>query len=406
MIYPAFQARQDVLSPLRGAARGMAGVLGAFDARHPLLDPIRAWRAAAEVFGHFRVTQARPAFDIGPVRVGNRIVEIEEEVVAATPFASLVHFRKDVGQPLPRVLVVAPMSGHFATLLSGTVKVLLQDHDVFITDWHNGRDVPLSAGRFGFDEFVEHIMHFQRAIGPGGHVLAVCQPVVAVMAAVAIMAEDRDQASPRTMTLMAGPVDARQHPTQVNELATSRGIEWFERHLISRVPWRHQGSGRRVYPGALQLSAFMAMNIGRHVKAHQDQFWSLFDGDASRAAQHRRFYDEYLAVMDLPAEFFLETVKLVFQDHSLAKGELAWRGRPVRPEAIRRTAVMAVEGEKDDICGIGQTMAALDLCRSVPITMRGYHLQTGVGHYGVFSGRRFAQAIYPRVREMIQAHQG
>jgi poly(3-hydroxybutyrate) depolymerase len=406
MIYPAFQARQDMLSPLRGAARGMAGVLGAFDLRHPLLDPIHAWRAAAEVFGHFQVTQARPAFDIGPVRVGNRVVEVEEEVVASTPFASLVHFRKDVGQPLPRVLVVAPMSGHFATLLTGTVKVLLQDHDVFITDWHNGRDVPLSAGRFGFDEFVEHVMRFQRAIGPGGHVLAVCQPVVAVVAAVALMAEDHDRASPRTMTLMAGPVDARQHPTQVNELAVSRGIEWFERNLISRVPWRHGGSGRRVYPGALQLAAFMSMNIGRHVKAHQDQFWALFDGEASRAAQHRKFYDEYLAVMDLPAEFFLETVKTVFQDHSLAKGELAWRGRPVRPAAIRRTAVMAVEGEKDDICGIGQTMAALDLCRNVPVTMRSYHLQTGVGHYGVFSGRRFAQAIYPRVREMIQAHEG
>jgi poly(3-hydroxybutyrate) depolymerase len=406
MIYPAFQARQDVLTPLRGAARGIAGVLGGFDARHPLLDPIRAWRAAAEVFGQFEVTQARPAFDIGPVRVGNRIVEVEEEVVASTPFASLVHFRKDIAQPLPRVLVVAPMSGHFATLLSGTVKVLLQDHDVFITDWHNGRDVPLAAGRFGFDEFVEHVMQFQRAIGPGGHVLAVCQPVVAVMAAVAIMAEDHDRASPRTMTLMAGPVDARQHPTQVNHLATKHGIEWFERTLISRVPWRYRGSGRRVYPGALQLSAFMAMNIGRHVKAHHDQFWALFDGEASRAAQHRRFYDEYLAVMDLPAEFFLETVKTVFQDHALAKGELAWRGRKVRPEAIRRTAVMAVEGEKDDICGIGQTMAALDLCRSVPITMRSYHLQTGVGHYGVFSGRRFAQAIYPRVRETIQAHQG
>jgi poly(3-hydroxybutyrate) depolymerase len=384
----------------------MAGVLGAFDLRHPLLDPIHAWRAAAEVFGHFQVTQARPAFDIGPVRVGNRVVEVEEEVVASTPFASLVHFRKDVGQPLPRVLVVAPMSGHFATLLTGTVKVLLQDHDVFITDWHNGRDVPLSAGRFGFDEFVEHVMRFQRAIGPGGHVLAVCQPVVAVVAAVALMAEDHDRASPRTMTLMAGPVDARQHPTQVNELAVSRGIEWFERNLISRVPWRHGGSGRRVYPGALQLAAFMSMNIGRHVKAHQDQFWALFDGEASRAAQHRKFYDEYLAVMDLPAEFFLETVKTVFQDHSLAKGELAWRGRPVRPAAIRRTAVMAVEGEKDDICGIGQTMAALDLCRNVPVTMRSYHLQTGVGHYGVFSGRRFAQAIYPRVREMIQAHEG
>lgn len=406
LFYPAFQAREDTLAPLRGAARGVSGLLAALDSRHPVFDPLRAWAAAAGVLGHFHVTQTRPAFDIGPVRVGNRIVEVEEAVVAATPFASLVHFRKDVGQRLPRVLVVAPMSGHFSTLLAGTVRVLLQDHDVYITDWHNARDVPVSAGRFGLDEYVEHVMQFQRAIGPGGHVLAVCQPVAAVLAAVAIMAEDRDRCSPRSMTLMAGPIDARQHPTEVNRLATRHGIEWFERMLISPVPWRYAGSGRRVYPGALQLAAFMSMNIGRHVKAHQDQFWHLFDADEARVAQHRKFYDEYLAVMDLPAEFFLETVKTVFQDCSLAKGEMTWRGRRVRPEAIRRTAVMAVEGEKDDICGIGQTMAALDLCRSVPLTMRRYHLQTGVGHYGVFSGRRFAQAIYPRVREMIQAHEG
>ncbi len=406
MFYEAFQARQDVLMPLRGVARGLAGWLGAFDLRHPLHDGLRAWRAAAEVFGHAGVVQTRPAFDIGPVRVGNGVVEVEERVVASTPFASLVHFRKDVDQPLPRVLVVAPMSGHFATLLSGTVRVLLQDHDVFITDWHNARDVPPSAGRFGLDEFIDHVIAFQQAIGPGGHILAVCQPVVAVLAAVALMAEDRSPASPRSMTLMAGPIDARQHPTRVNQLATSRDIGWFERNMISAVPSRHRGAGRRVYPGALQLAAFMSMNLGRHIKAHQDQFWALFDGDAERAGQHRRFYDEYLTVMDLPAEFFLETVRAVFQEHALAEGRLTWRGRTVRPEAIRRTAVMAVEGEKDDICGIGQTMAALDLCRSVPLTMRRYHLQTGVGHYGVFSGRRFAQAVYPRVREMIQAHQG
>jgi poly(3-hydroxybutyrate) depolymerase len=406
MIYRAFQTRQDTLGPIRGAARGVAGVLGSVDRRHPLLDPLHAFRAMAGVFGHAAVTQTRPAFEIGAVRVGNRLVEVEEEVVAATPFASLVHFRKDIDQALPKVLVVAPMSGHFATLLTGTVKVLLQDHDVFITDWHNARDVPLAAGRFGLDEFVAHIMGFLQAIGPGGHVLAVCQPVCAVLAAVALMAEDRNPASPRSMTLMAGPIDARQHPTQVNQLATSRDIAWFERKLIAAVPWRHKGSGRRVYPGAMQLAAFLQMNIGRHVKAHQDQFWALFDGDLPRAQQHRRFYDEYLAVMDLPAEFFLETVKSVFQDHALARGALEWRGRRVRPQAIRRTAVLAVEGEKDDICGIGQTMAALDLCSSVPVTMRRYHLQTGVGHYGVFSGRRFAQAIYPRIREMIQAHQG
>lgn len=406
MIYKALQSGQDMLSPLRFMSRGMGGVLSPWKQEHPAFAGLRAMRAALEVFGHAGLGTARPAYGLDPVRVGNRLVEVREEVVARTPFASLLHFRKDIDQALPRVLVVAPMSGHFATLLRNTVQVLLQDHDVYITDWHNARDVPLTAGRFGLDEFTEHVIRFLEAIGPGAHVLAVCQPVVAVLAAVSLMAEDRNAASPRSMTLMAGPIDARQHPTKVNELAESKDIDWFESNLIAKVPWRYQGSGRRVYPGAMQLSAFMSMNLERHVKAHQEQFWAIFDGDAAKAAQHRRFYDEYLAVMDLPAEFFLETVKTVFQDHAMARGELTWRGRPVRPEAIRRTAVMAVEGEKDDICGIGQTMAALDLCRSVPVNMRSYHLQTGVGHYGVFSGRRYAQAIYPRIREMIQANEG
>lgn len=406
MIYQMLQAGQDVLSPWRLQARGWAGILARMPARHPAFDGAHALRGTLETFGHAGITHRRPAFDIGPVRVGNRFVEVTEEVVAATPFASLLHFRKDAEIRLPRVLVVAPMSGHFSTLLRGTVQVLLQDHDVWITDWHNARDVPAAAGRFGLDEFVEHVMRFIAAIGPGGHVLAVCQPVVAVLAAVALMAEDHDPNSPRSLTLMAGPIDTRQRPTEVNRLAQAQPIAWFERMLIDRVPWRHRGAGRRVYPGMLQLAAFMAMNLGRHMSAHHQQVWHLADGEVAKAAMHRRFYDEYFAVMDLPAEFFLETVAAIFQEHALPRGHLTWRGRPVRPEAIRRTAVMTVEGERDDICGIGQTMAALDLCRSVPVTMRRHHLQTGVGHYGVFSGRRYAQAIYPRVREMIQAHEG
>jgi poly(3-hydroxybutyrate) depolymerase len=404
MIYDLFQTRQDMLTPMRRLARGWGGILSTVDGTHPAFFPLRATRAALEVFADYAVTHARPTFGIGAVRVGNRLVEVTEEVVLATPFASLLHFRKVSAVKLPRVLVVAPMSGHFATLLRNTVQVLLQDHDVYITDWHNARDIPLSAGRFGLDEFTAHIMDFLRAIGPGSHVLAVCQPVVAVLSAVALMAEERDRATPRTMTLMAGPIDTRIKPTKVNDLANSKSIAWFERNLISKVPWRHRGGGRRVYPGAVQLTAFMAMNIGRHTKAHQDQFLHLLDGDLAKAEQHRRFYDEYLAVMDLPAEFYLETVSTVFQQHALPLGTLEWRGRKVRPEAIRRTAVMTVEGEKDDICAVGQTMVALDLCRSVPVTMKRHHLQTGVGHYGVFSGRRWAQEIYPRVREMIQAY--
>ena len=406
MIYQTLQAGQDVLSPWRLQARGWAGILSRMPARHPAFDGLRVLRGTLQTFGHAGITHRRPDFEIGPVRVGNRLVEVEERVVAATPFASLVHFRKEIDIRLPRVLVVAPMSGHFSTLLRGTVQVLLQDHDVYLTDWHNARDVPVEAGRFGLDEFIEHVMRFIEQVGPGGHVLAVCQPVAAVLAAVALMAEDRNPCSPRTMTLMAGPIDTRQHPTEVNKLAKTQSIAWFERRLIDRVPWRYRGAGRRVYPGMLQLAAFMTMNLDRHLRAHHQQVWHIADGEVAKAAMHRRFYDEYFAVMDLPAEFFLETVATIFQEHALPEGRLAWRGRPVRPEAIRRTAVMTVEGERDDICGIGQTMAALDLCRSVPVTMRRHHLQTGVGHYGVFSGRRYAQAIYPRVREMIQAHEG
>ncbi|MFC7474748.1 polyhydroxyalkanoate depolymerase [Dankookia sp. GCM10030260] len=406
MIYSMLQAGQDVLGPMRRMARGGGGILANLDIDHPAFFPFRHMRAAMEVFGHAGITHRRPAFAIGPVRVGNRLVEVEEEVVAATPFASLLHFRKDVDIRLPRVLVVAPMSGHFATLLRHTVQVLLQDHDVYITDWHNARDVPLSAGVFGLDEFTDHVMQFLQAIGRGAHVLAVCQPVVAVLAAVAIMAEDRNPFSPRSMSLLAGPIDTRVMPTKVNELAQSKPIAWFEENLIAKVPWRHQGGGRRVYPGAVQVSAFMAMNLERHIRAHHTQFWNLHDGDTRQAEMHRRFYDEYFAVMDLPADFYLETVRTVFQEHALPLGKLTHRGRPVRPEAIRRTAMLTVEGEKDDICAIGQTMAALDLCRGLPVTMKRHHLQTGVGHYGVFSGRRWAQQVYPRVRDMIQTNEG
>ena len=404
MIYQMFQAWQDMLMPARRAARGMSQVLAGFDFMPEGSYGVRATRAALDVFGHAELSQERPDFAIAPVPVGNELDGVGEEVTLRTPFGTLLHFVREDRAVLPRVLIVAPMSGHFATLLRGTVQTMLADHDVWITDWHNARDIPTSSGRFGFDEFVEHIMVFLRAIGPGTHLVAVCQPVVAVLAAAALMAEDRDPAQPRTLSLMAGPIDTRISPTKVNELANAKPIEWFAQNLIASVPWRYQGAGRRVYPGALQLTAFISMNLERHIKAHHDQYRSLVDGDTLRAEGHRRFYDEYLAVMDLPAEFYLETIRSVFQTHDLPRGTLKWRGRPVLPHAIRRTALLTVEGERDDICGLGQTMAALDLCRGLPNTMKQHHLQPGVGHYGVFSGQRWANAIYPRVREMIQAY--
>ena len=403
MMYQLWQARQDMLDPMRRVARGVGGMLRGFDVPHPAFIGLRNARAALEVFGHSGLTQERPPFDIQAVRVGNDVVAVREEVTQAGLFGSLLHFRKESAAPQPRVLIVAPMSGHFATLLRGTVQVMLPDNDVYITDWHNARDVPLSAGPFGVDEFIETIMHFMEVIGPGAHILAVCQPVAAVLAAVALMAEDRNKAVPRSMTLMAGPIDTRVKPTKVNDLANSKNIQWFERNLIHTVPWRHKGGGRKVYPGMLQLTAFMSMNLDRHTQAFRDQFRHLVDGDAVKVEAHRKFYDEYLAVMDLPAEFYLETVHRIFQRHDLPRGEMMWRDRRVKPQAIRRTALLTVEGEKDDICSIGQTMAALDLCTGIPMPMKRHHLQTGVGHYGIFNGRRWANEIYPRVREMIQA---
>jgi len=298
-------------------------------------------------------------------------------------------------------MVVAPLSGHFATLLRATVKTMLVDHDVYITDWHNPRDVPLAKGRFGFDEYVLQLVEFLGALGPGAHMLAVCQPTVAALAAVSLMAQEGNAAQPVSLTLMAGPVDARQNPTKVNELASSKPMQYFE-NLISRVPSRFAGGSRRVYPGFVQLSAFMAMNLERHLDAFAGIYKARLRGDTAKAAATRTFYEEYFATMDLPAEFYLETVKKVFQDYELAKGELVVRGRRVEPKAIRRMALLTVEGERDDICAIGQTLAAQDLCSGVRPYLKRHHVQTGVGHYGVFSGKRWETGVYPQVRDVIQ----
>jgi poly(3-hydroxybutyrate) depolymerase len=329
-------------------------------------------------------------------------VEVHEEVVASTPFATLLRFRKDTTVEQPRVLLVAPMSGHFATLLRDTARTMLPEHDVYITDWHNARDVPLEAGRFGLDEYIEHIIDFMGAIGPGGHIMAVCQPCVAALAAVAIMSEDDHPATPRTMTLMAGPVDCRINPTRVNELATSKPMDWFARNLISPVPVRHAGARRRVYPGFLQLTAFMNMNLERHVSSFRMLYEDIVRGDLEKAHATRRFYEEYFAVADLPAEFYLETVRDVFQEYALARGTLEYRGRRVATKAIRRTALVTVEGEKDDICALGQTLAAQDLCSSLREYLRTHYVQPGAGHYGVFSGSKWKNNIYPIVRDVIQ----
>ena len=403
MLYQMYQAQDDLAGPVRAVAKLTAGWLGYAPPWLQSTLAIRNVSAGLDVFAHAATTHKRPPFGIGEVMVGNRMVEVSERVVHSEPFGDLLHFHKDIDAEQPRVLVVAPISGHFATLLRGTVATLLPEHDVYITDWHNARDVPLAAGIFDLDGFIEHTMRFIEALGPGGHVVAVCQPTVGVLAAVSLLAQARSPAQPASMTLMAGPIDTRLNPTKVNELAKSQPIEWFADNVIATVPARYAGAGRRVYPGFMQLTAFVSMNLDRHVDAFRSQFYNLVDGDADKVAVHRRFYDEYLAVMDLDAAFYLETIRSIFQEHDLPRGEMFYRGVRIDLGAIRRTAILTVEGELDDICAIGQTMAALDLCVGVPPFMKRHHLQSGVGHYGVFNGKRWTNHIYPRVREIIQA---
>jgi polyhydroxyalkanoate depolymerase len=360
MLYLAYQTQSDIIAPVKAWAT-MAMAAGG----QPLLGDnptIRNLTAAYELVSRVGLTHTRPPFGIGSITVGNRQVEVHEEAAATTPFATLLHFKKDIATTQPRVLLVAPLSGHFATLLRATVRTMLPDHDVFITDWHNARDVPLIAGRFGVDEYVEHLIKFLEVMGPGAHVLAVCQPCVAVLSAVAVMAQTANPAQPRSMTLMAGPIDTRVNPTKVNVLANKRSIAWFERSLTASVPLRYPGAFRRVYPGFVQLLAFLSMNLERHVKAHKELYENLANGEDEKAAVTKAFYDEYFAVLDLTAEFYLETVRLIFQEYALPLGKLEYRGTRIDPSAIRRTMLLTVEGERDDICAVGQTVAAHDLC--------------------------------------------
>jgi polyhydroxyalkanoate depolymerase len=404
MLYPVYQAFMDFSEPWRQMALLSAGWLDGPGRATRDATGLRRVAAALDLVARAGTTHVRPPFAIPSVTIGNREVAVREEVAFTTPFASLLRFAKEGSDNQPKLLVVAPMSGHFATLLRGTVRTLLPEHDVYITDWHNARDIPLRHGSFDLDDFIEHLIWFFQAIGPSNHVLAICQPTVPVLAAVALMAQGNNPAQPRSMTLMAGPIDTRLNPSKVNDLAKSKPIEWFESKLISSVPLRFPGALRQTYPGFVQLIAFMSMNLERHIKAYETYYQDLVAGNTEKAAAHRAFYDEYLAVMDLPAEFYLQTIRKVFQEHELPRGVLKFRGTAIEPKAIRRTALLTVEGELDDICSIGQTMAALDLCAGLRPSMRKHHLQTGVGHYGVFNGRRWAREIYPRVRATIQAN--
>jgi polyhydroxyalkanoate depolymerase len=405
MMYDAYQAQSDFLAPLRAWAGLTSAALRDTQAGPVANQLFRMMSAGAELVSRAHLIHERPPYGIEDVLVEGRLVPVTEVPEHKLPFGTLLHFKKETNVAQPRVLLVAPMAGHFPTLLRHTVKTLLQDHDVYITDWTNAREVPREAGRFGFDDYVGYMINFIRYLGPGAHVVGVCQPCAALLAAVSVMAQEDDPCQPRSMTLMAGPVDTRVNPTKVNELATEHPIEWFERNVISTVPARFPGAYRRVYPGFVQLAAFMSMNSSRHLRAHMDLFDDIVKGDDKKAQAKREFYDEYFSVFDLPAEFYLETVERVFQNHLLPRWLLEYRGRKVDPSAIRRTALLTVEGERDDICAVGQTLAAHDLCTSIMPFRRKHYVQPGVGHYGVFSGSRWEKQIYPLVKNIILANE-
>ncbi len=356
--------------------------------------------AGAELFERITRRYGKPLFGLDTTLVDGVTHNVLEEVVWSKPFCNLLHFVRPTvpdHESQPKLLIVAPMSGHYATLLRGTVEAFLPTHRVYITDWTDARMAPLAAGAFDLDDYIDYLKEMLEALGPGTHTLGVCQPSVPLIAAVALMEAEGNPASPATMTLMGGPIDTRRSPTAVNQLAEKRGVEWFRSNCLQTVPYPHPGFGRSVYPGYLQLSGFMAMNLDRHVNAHLSMFNHLVKGDGDSAEKHREFYDEYLAVMDLTAEYYMQTIETVFVRHLLPKGEMKHRGAPVDLGAIRRCGLMTVEGENDDISGVGQTQAAQDLCVNIPPALKQHYLQLGVGHYGVFNGSKFRSQIAPRI---------
>jgi poly(3-hydroxybutyrate) depolymerase len=409
MLYHLFELNQAALSPARAAADAYRLLF-----RSPLnpaaYTPLgRSAAAALELFERTTRRYRKPSWGIEETEVKGRKVAVRERVVIAKPFCNLVHFERNVSawrrRRDPKLLVVAPMAGHFSTLLRGTVRDLLPHHEVYVTEWQDARFVPRAQGDFDLDDYIDYIIEFVRFFEGNVHVMAVCQPTVPVFAAVALMEAHGDSAVPRSMILMAGPIDARQNPTAVNRFAEARSLEWFRRNVITQVPWPYPGVMRNVYPGFLQLSGFMGMNFDRHVTAHRELFHNLIRGDGDSADKHREFYDEFLAVMDLTAEYYLQTIETVFLEHKLPRGVMVHRNSLVDPGRIQKVALMTVEGEKDDISGIGQTFAAQTLCRSLPDAKRAHHLQPGVGHYGVFNGSRFRAEIAPKIRRFVRTHQ-
>jgi poly(3-hydroxybutyrate) depolymerase len=413
MLYTLYEAGFYAAAPFRAAA------LMARDFWSSPLNPARGSEGArriyagADLFVNLTRRYGKPDWGIDQVRIGGQSVRVRPVDAWSSPWVKLVHFTRDPAdmrragrkEPEPPVLLVAPLSGHYATLLRGTVQTFLQDHEVYVTDWSNARNVPVYEGRFDFHDFIDHVREMLRAIGPRAHVVAVCQPGPSTLAAASLMAQDGEDARPATMTFMGSPIDARLSPTVTNRLAEEKPFAWFESNMIYTVPGPYAGIGRRVYPGFVQLAAFMSMNLERHQEAHLRYLQHLMRGDGDSAEKHLDFYDEYLSVLDLTEEFYLQTIDKVFQRYLLPKGELEHRGRLVRPELITDIGLLTVEGENDDISGIGQTQAAHKLCSGLPEELKEDYVQPMVGHYGVFNGRRFREEIYPRVRAFIRRNQ-
>ena len=406
MLYDAYEMQRSLLAGASTLANIGAGWLQ--NPANPFayhgVSPIVA--SALDVFAHAAAPRGKPEFGFETVQVEGREVVVHEEVALRLPFGQLKHFRREGVEGDPKLLIVAPMSGHYATLLRGTVERMLPRHDVYITDWRDAKLVPLDLGRFDLDDYIDYLIAFLDHIGPGAHMLAVCQPSVPAYAAAAVMSRDKHPARPRTLAMMGGPIDTREAPTAVNTVATQRPHAWFQNNVIATVPYSYPGAGRQVYPGFLQLAGFMAMNLGDHLTSHWEMFKHLVQGDGESADSTKRFYEEYRSVCDMTAEFYLQTIDVVFQRHLLPKGEFEHRGVRIDPAAMKDVALLAIEGERDDISGIGQTRAALDISTGLPASRKKYHLARGVGHYGIFNGSKWRERIAPVVEDWIRAHGG
>lgn len=405
MLYQAHQRYMDSVAPINSWMQQMQTLCNKSWSPLNYTFAGKTIAATAEVIERCTGVYSRPEFGIEYADIDGNKIAIKENVVLAKPFCNLLHFKRNGNYDHPKVLLVAPMSGHYATLLRGTVEHFINDHEVYITDWINARDVPLSEGNFSFDDYVSYLIEFSEFLEGDFHIIAVCQPTVPTVVAAAVMAQNEADFQPKSMSLLGGPIDTRVSPTEVNDYAISKELEWFEKNVICTVPNKYAGAGQKVYPGFIQLTGFLSMNLDTHINKHFTFFGDLVKGDGDSAENHRKFYNEYLAVMDMPAQFYLDTIRHVFIEHQLPKGEFLYKGMPVNTKLVKEVALLTIEGENDDITGAGQTEAAHNILSGIPKNMKQHHTQAEVGHYGVFNGRRFREEIGPKIKSFISNYE-